>query len=46
VVLVTADAFAASEVQARVPSLAGVVLKPLAFDVLSDTVRRYIDAGA
>ena len=46
VVLVTADAFAAGEVQARVPSLAGVVLKPLAFDVLSNTVRRYVQAGA
>ncbi|MFM7046115.1 MAG: ATP-binding protein [Ilumatobacteraceae bacterium] len=45
VVLVTADAFAAGEVQARVPTLAGVVLKPLAFDVLSETVRRYVAAG-
>ncbi|MFZ9628282.1 MAG: ATP-binding protein [Ilumatobacteraceae bacterium] len=41
VVLVTADAFAATEVQARVPDLAGVVLKPLAFDELSAVIGRF-----
>ena len=41
VVLVTADAFAAVAVQERVPGLAGVVLKPLAFDALGALVERH-----
>ena len=45
VVLVTADAFAATEVQARVPDLAGVVLKPLAFEDLSALVHQFVVAG-
>jgi signal transduction histidine kinase/CheY-like chemotaxis protein len=38
VVLVTADAFAASDVAARLPELHGTLLKPLRFDLVAEMV--------
>lgn len=45
IVLVTADAFAASEVAARLPGLHGTLLKPLRFDVVAEVIGAVLHAA-